>query len=128
VSNAPPGAPCRRLCSPTPRSRVAVSQTAIDDGSIQARIIMLPLKTNARAKLSELRQGFVKLFCRQDSGVVIGGVVVAPTASKFILPIAMAVQNRSTVNDLAQTLAMYPSLSGSVTEAARRLIARDDLN
>jgi pyruvate/2-oxoglutarate dehydrogenase complex dihydrolipoamide dehydrogenase (E3) component len=33
------------------------------------------VKTNARAKMSELRQGFVKLFCRQDSGVVVGGVV-----------------------------------------------------
>jgi dihydrolipoamide dehydrogenase len=89
---------------------------------------MLPLKTNARAKMSELHQGFVKLFCRQDSGVVIGGVVVAPIASELILPIAMAVQNRITVDDLAQTLAIYPSLSGSITEAARRLIARDDLN
>ncbi len=107
---------------------VGVSQTAIDDGSIQARIIMLPLKTNARAKMSELRQGFVKLFCRQDSGVLIGGVVVAPIASELILPIAMAVQNRITVDDLAQTLAIYPSLSGSITEAARRLIARDDMN
>jgi NAD(P)H dehydrogenase (quinone) len=107
---------------------VGVSQSAIDDGSIQARSIMLPLKTNARAKMSELRQGFVKLFCRQDSGVVIGGVVVAPIASELILPIAMAVQNRIAVDDLAQTLAIYPSLSGSVTEAARRLIAHDDLN
>jgi dihydrolipoamide dehydrogenase len=60
--------------------------------------------------------------------VVIGGVVVAPIASELILPIAMAVQNRITVDDLAQTLAIYPSLSGSVTEAARRLITRDDLN
>lgn len=107
---------------------VGVAQTAIDDGSIQARTIMLPLKTNARAKMSELHHGFVKLFCRQDSGVVIGGVVVAPIASELILPIAMAVQNRITVDDLAQTLAVYPSLSGSITEAARRLIARDDLN
>jgi pyruvate/2-oxoglutarate dehydrogenase complex dihydrolipoamide dehydrogenase (E3) component len=106
---------------------VGVSQTAIDDGLIQARIIMLPLKTIARAKMSELRQGFVKLFCRQDSGVVIGGVVVATIASELMLPIAMAVQNRIT-DDLAQTLAIYPSLSGSVTEAARRLIVRDDLN
>jgi dihydrolipoamide dehydrogenase len=78
--------------------------------------------------MSELHQGFVKLFCRQDSGVVIGGVVVAPIASELILPIAMAVQNQITVDALAQTLAIYPSLSGSITEAARRLIARDDLN
>jgi dihydrolipoamide dehydrogenase len=107
---------------------VGVSQAAIDDGSVQARIIRLPLKTNARAKMSEMREGFVKLICRQDSGVVIGGVVVAPIASELILPIAMAVQNRITVDDLAQTLAIYPSLSGSVTEAARRLIAHSDLD
>jgi NAD(P)H dehydrogenase (quinone) len=107
---------------------VGVPQTAIDDGSVQARTIMLPLETNARAKMSELRHGFVKLFSRHATGVVIGGVVVAPIASELILPIAVAVQNRISVNELAQTLAVYPSLSGSITEAARRLMAHDDLD
>ncbi len=107
---------------------VGVPQSAIDDGSVQARTIMLPLRTNARAKMSGLRHGFVKLFCRPATGVVIGGVVVAPIASELILPIAMAVQTRLTVNHLAQTLSVYPSLSGSITEAARRLMAHDDLD
>ncbi|MDT5318377.1 MAG: hypothetical protein QOD88_899 [Mycobacterium sp.] len=107
---------------------VGVPQTAIDHGSVLARTIMLPLKTNARSKMSELRQGFVKLFCRPASGVVIGGVVVAPIASELILPIAVAVQNRITVIGLGQTLAVYPSLSGSITEAARRLMPHDDLD
>ncbi|OBF64398.1 NAD(P)H-quinone dehydrogenase [Mycobacterium sp. 852002-51971_SCH5477799-a] len=107
---------------------VGVPQTMIDDGSVPARTVTLPLRTNARAKMSGLRQGFVKLFCRQATGVVIGGVVVAPIASELILPIAVAVTNRITVNELAQTLAVYPSLSGSVTEAARRLMAHDDLD
>lgn len=107
---------------------VGVPQTMIDDGSVSARTIMLPLRTNARAKMSGLRQGFVKVFCRKSTGVVIGGVVVAPIASELILPIAVAVQNRITVNELAQTLAVYPSLSGSITEAARRLMAHDDLD
>jgi NAD(P)H dehydrogenase (quinone) len=107
---------------------VGVPQSAIDNGSVPARTIMLPLRTNARAKMSELGRGFVKLFCRQATGVVIGGVVVAPIASELILPIAVAVQNRITVNELAQTLAVYPSLSGSITEAARRLMAHDDLD
>ena len=107
---------------------VGVPQSVIDNGSVPARTMMLPLKTNARAKMSELRHGFVKLFCRQATGVVIGGVVVAPIASELILPIAVAVQNRITVNELAQTLAVYPSLSGSITEAARRLMAHDDLD
>jgi NAD(P)H dehydrogenase (quinone) len=107
---------------------VGVSQKMIDDGSVSARTVMLPLQTNARAKMSGLRQGFVKLFCRQSAGVIIGGVVVAPIASELILPIALAVQNRITVDQLAQTLAVYPSLSGSITEAARRLMAHDDLD
>ncbi len=107
---------------------VGVPQSAIDNGSVTARTIMLPLRTNARAKMSGLEQGFVKIFCRRSTGVVIGGVVVAPIASELILPIAVAVTNRITVNELAQTLAVYPSLSGSITEAARRLMAHDDLD
>lgn len=107
---------------------VGVPQASIDDGSVPARTLMLPLNTNARAKMSGLRRGFVKIFCRPATGVVIGGVVVAPIASELILPIALAVQNRISVDDLAQTLSVYPSLSGSITEAARRLMAHDDLD
>ena len=107
---------------------VGIPQKAIDDGSVAARTLMLPLSTNARAKMSLLRHGFVKIFCRPATGVVIGGVVVAPIASELILPIALAVQNRISVTDLAQTLSVYPSLSGSIVEAARRLMAHDDLD
>jgi pyruvate/2-oxoglutarate dehydrogenase complex dihydrolipoamide dehydrogenase (E3) component len=90
--------------------------------------VMLPLTTNPRAKMSGLKRGFVKIFCRPATGVVIGGVVVAPSASELILPIAMAVQNNLSVNDLANTFSVYPSLSGSVIEAARQLMAHDDLD
>jgi pyruvate/2-oxoglutarate dehydrogenase complex dihydrolipoamide dehydrogenase (E3) component len=107
---------------------VGVPQSAIDNRAVLGCTVTLPLTTNARAKMSELRQGFVKVFSRQATGVVIGGVVVAPIASELILPIAVAVQNRITVNELGQTLAVYPSLSGSITEAARRLMAHDDLD
>jgi NAD(P)H dehydrogenase (quinone) len=107
---------------------VGVPQAKIDDGSVPARTITLPLNTNARAKMLGLRVGFVKIFCRPATGVVIGGVVVAPIASELILPIALAVQNGNTVGDLAQTFSVYPSLSGSIIEAARQLMAHDDLD
>ncbi|MFF5990362.1 NAD(P)H-quinone dehydrogenase [Prauserella flavalba] len=107
---------------------VGISQQAIDSGEVPARTIMLPLATNARAKMEGLRQGFVKLFCRPATGVVVGGVVVAPTASELILPIALAVQNQLTVEHLALTFSVYPSLSGSITEAGRQLMRHDDLD
>jgi dihydrolipoamide dehydrogenase len=90
-------------------------------------VVRLPLATNARAKMSDLRDGFVKLYARRSTGVIVGGVVVAPGASELILPIALAVTKGLTVADLAHTFSIYPSLSGSITEAGRRLMGTDDL-
>jgi pyruvate/2-oxoglutarate dehydrogenase complex dihydrolipoamide dehydrogenase (E3) component len=109
-------------------ANVGISQHAIDSGKVPARTIMLPLATNPRAKMEGLRRGFVKLFCRPATGVVIGGVVVAPNASELILPIALSVQNQLTVEDLATTFSVYPSLSGSITESGRQLMRHDDLD
>lgn len=106
---------------------VGVTHAQVDAGEVSARTVVLPLVTNPRAKMRSLRHGFVKLFCRRNSGLIVGGVVVAPTASELILPIAVAVTNRLTVADLAETFAVYPSLSGSITEAARQLVQHDDL-
>ncbi|PZF91246.1 NAD(P)H-quinone dehydrogenase [Micromonospora endophytica] len=104
---------------------VGVSQDEVDAGKTPARQVMLPLGGNARAKMDEVVDGFVKLFCRPASGQVIGGVVVAPKASELILPITLAVENNLTVNELAQTITIYPSLSGSISEAARQLMLHE---
>ncbi|MDG4767885.1 NAD(P)H-quinone dehydrogenase [Solwaraspora sp. WMMD406] len=105
---------------------VGVSQDEVDDGRVQARQVMLPLAGNARAKMADLRDGFVKLFCRPASGQIIGGVVVAPKASELIMPITVAVENHMTVSQLAHTITIYPSLSGSIAEAARQLMWNDE--
>ena len=93
-----------------------------------ARVVELPLETNPRAKMEGLRRGFLKVFCRPATGVVVGGVVVAPNASELVLPIAVAVQNQVTVEHLANTFSVYPSLSGSLTEAGRQLMSHGDLD
>jgi NAD(P)H dehydrogenase (quinone) len=106
---------------------VGVQEKTLPEGA-DVEVVRLPLATNARAKMSDLRDGFVKLFTRRSTGVVVGGVVVAPGASELILPIALAVTKGLTAADLAQTFSIYPSLSGSITEAGRRLMGVDDLS
>jgi pyruvate/2-oxoglutarate dehydrogenase complex dihydrolipoamide dehydrogenase (E3) component len=101
---------------------VGVSQRAIDAGEVMARTQKLPLATNPRAKMAGFRDGFVKLFTSPGTGVVLGGVIVAPRASELILSVSVAMEQRLTAEELAQTFAVYPSLSGSVTEAARKLM------
>jgi NAD(P)H dehydrogenase (quinone) len=100
---------------------VGWSQQAIDRGEIQAESVMLPLSGNARAKMQGVRDGFVKLFCRPGTGIVVGGVVVAPRASELIHSVSIAVAESLTADQLAQAFTVYPSMSGSVAEAARRL-------
>ena len=107
---------------------VGVTEQQIRDGEIEADIYKLPLATNPRAKMRSLQYGFVKIFARKGSGQVLGGVIVAPTASELILSLTIAVTNNLTVTQLANSMAVYPSLSGSITEAARRLITHSDLD
>ena len=100
---------------------VGVTQKDLDEGRVDAEVITLPLATNARAKMQNVRDGFVKIFARRDSHTVIGGVVVAPRASELIFPLTLAVKHALSLHDIAATFTIYPSLSGSVAEAARRL-------
>ena len=100
---------------------VGVTQQQVDSGEVIARSITLPLGGNARAKMQGNVDGFVKVFCRNVTGIVVGGVVVAPRASELIYPLAIAVSERLTVNQVSGSLTVYPSLTGSLAEAARRL-------
>jgi dihydrolipoamide dehydrogenase len=98
---------------------VGVSQAAVDRGEVVARVIKQPLATNPRAKMAGFRDGFVKIFARPGTGLVLGGVVVAPRASELILPLSIAIEQNLSVDQIAHTFSVYPSLSGSITEAAR---------
>ena len=103
---------------------VGVTQTQVESGAVVAHAVTLPLATNARAKMLGITDGFVKFFCRPGSGTVLGGVVVAPGASELVLPVSLAVQHGLTVDQVSHTFSIYPSLSGSLTEAARQLHQR----
>ncbi len=100
---------------------VGVTQQQVDAGEVLARVVTLPLRGNARAKMQGSRDGFVKLICRSVTGIVIGGVVVSPRASELIYPIALAVAQRLTVDQVSESFTVYPSMTGSIAEAARRL-------
>jgi pyruvate/2-oxoglutarate dehydrogenase complex dihydrolipoamide dehydrogenase (E3) component len=100
----------------------------IADGLINGVVHKLPLSANPRAKMMGFKDGFVKLLARQGSGTVIGGVIVGPRASELIYPIAIAVERRLTVDQLSRVFAVYPSLTGSITDAARAMHIVDKAN
>ncbi|WP_172120253.1 NAD(P)H-quinone dehydrogenase [Actinomyces faecalis] len=84
----------------------------------------VPLARNPRAKMSGLTEGFVKLFSQRRSGEVLGGVIVGRAASEHVLAVTLAVTHRLTVEQVMSAFSVYPSLSGTITEAARQLHVR----
>ncbi|MFD1492988.1 MULTISPECIES: NAD(P)H-quinone dehydrogenase [Microbacterium] len=100
---------------------VGWTEQDIADGRINGVVRKLPLSANPRAKMQRITDGFVKVIARQGSGTVIGGVIVAPRASELIYPLAIAVERRLTVDQVSRVFAVYPSLSGSITDATRAM-------
>ncbi len=102
---------------------VGLSRDEAEARGIPVVTARLDFSGNPRAKMADHTDGFVKVHAMVGSGMVIGGVVVSSSASDLVQPLAVAVQNRLTVSQLAHTVSVYPSMQGSVTETARMLMA-----
>ncbi|SKB08324.1 dihydrolipoamide dehydrogenase [Aeromicrobium choanae] len=100
---------------------VGVGQREIDEQGLLVDTAILPIAANPRAKMQGIHDGFVKLYARQGIGALIGGVVVSPRASELIHTISVAVSASLTVDHVADAFSVYPSMSGTVGEVARRL-------
>jgi len=88
--------------------------------------VTLPFTGNSRAKMEEDTDGFVKIHAMEGSGTILGGAIVGANASDLIHALSVAIDNRLTVAQLAHSFTIYPSMSGSVAEAARLLMGRLD--
>jgi dihydrolipoamide dehydrogenase len=100
---------------------VGPTESTLNEAGLHFDIAMLPLGTNPRAKMQGLHDGFVKLYSRKSTGTVLGGVIVSPQASELVHVVSLAVSMNLTVDQVADAFTVYPSLSGSVAESARRL-------
>jgi dihydrolipoamide dehydrogenase len=105
---------------------VGIGQKDIDEGRLKAHSMTLSLHGNARSKMTNSPEGFVKLFCLPTTHIVVGAVVVSDIASELIYSISLAVRQKLTVEQMTEAFAVYPSLSGSIAEAARQLRGHDE--
>ena len=100
---------------------VGATEAQLQERGIFYQVSRLDLARNPRAKMLGIDEGFVKIFGHTVTGQVLGAVVVGSRASEHIWPLALAVSHHLTVDDIAASFTVYPSLSGTVAEAARRL-------
>ena len=104
---------------------VGWSAPALDEAGIGYEAVMLPLATNPRAKMQNVRDGFVKLFSRSGSGRRAGRRRGGAAGVRADLPGgARGADASSPSTRWRASFTVYPSMSGSIAEAARQLHAR----
>ncbi|MCB2176614.1 MAG: NAD(P)H-quinone dehydrogenase [Actinomycetales bacterium] len=114
-----PGTVAANIFTAPEIATVGLSERVLREQGERYVVSHLPLDRNPRAKMLGIKDGFVKLFARESTGIVVGGVVVAPRAGELIFPVTIAVAQRLTADQVAAALSVYPSLSGSLAETAR---------
>ncbi len=100
---------------------VGATEDQLKARGIFYQVSRISLELNPRAKMLGIDTGFVKIFGHTVTGQVLGAVIVGSRASEHIFPLSLAVANHLTVDDVANAFTVYPSLSGTISETARRL-------
>lgn len=107
---------------------VGASEAQLKERGIFYQVSRMDLARNPRAKMLGIDEGFVKLFGHTVTGQVLGAVIVGSRAGEHIFPLSLAVSQHLTVDHIAEAFTVYPSLSGTIAEAARRLHNMTDPN
>jgi dihydrolipoamide dehydrogenase len=79
----------------------------------------MPLRASGRALTLDEREGFVRIVADDETGFVLGAQAVGPEASELVAELGLAVEMGATLEDVASTVHVHPTLSEAVHEAAK---------
>lgn len=65
----------------------------------------------------EESEGLIKIIAEKDSGKILSGFVLAPHASEMIAQITRAIEEETTLKQLASVMQAYPTVSELIREA-----------
>ena len=97
---------------------VGLTEQEAKDQGISVKVSKFPFGANGRALSLNQTEGFVRLVTEKDTGLVLGGQVAGVGASDLIGEIALAVEARMMIEDLALTVHAHPTLSETIMDAS----------
>jgi dihydrolipoamide dehydrogenase len=98
---------------------VGMTEQDAADAGFDPVVGQMPLRASGRAMTLDDTDGFVRVVADGESGFVLGGQIVAPDASEMVAELALAVEMGATLEDVATTVHVHPTLSEAVHEAVK---------
>ena len=107
------------ICFTDPElATVGLTEKEAKEQKIDVKVSKFPLGGNGRAISLDQTEGFIRLISEKESGLILGGEVAGSSASDIISEIAVAVEARMNVEDLALIIHAHPTLSETIMDAS----------
>jgi dihydrolipoamide dehydrogenase len=97
---------------------VGMTEAEAEEAGFDPVVGQMSLRASGRALTLDEKEGFVRIVADSDAGFVLGGQLVGPEASELVGELALAIEMGATLEDVASTVHVHPTLSEAVHEAA----------
>ena len=100
-------------------SSVGLTEEEAKEKGIEVITGEFPFSANGKAVSMGMVDGEVKVVADKNTGRVIGAQIIGPEASVMIAELSLAIQNKLTLRDIADTIHTHPTLAEAVMEASK---------
>jgi len=98
---------------------VGMTEAEAEEAGYDPVVGQMPMRASGRALSLNEREGFVRVVADADSEFILGAQIVAPEASELVGELALAIELGATLEDVAATIHIHPTLSEAVHEAVK---------
>jgi len=100
-------------------ARVGLNEQMAREQGVEVEIAKLALDNVPRALAARDTRGFIKLIKEKKGDLLIGASILAPEGSELLMEVALAIQHKISVHDLAGMLHPYLTMGEGVKLAAQ---------
>jgi len=97
---------------------VGKTEEQLKEKKISYKIGKFPFAANARAKINDEGDGFVKILADEKTDRVLGVHMIGPDVGNMIAEIALAMEFGASAEDIARTCHAHPTYAEAIKEAA----------
>jgi dihydrolipoamide dehydrogenase len=103
---------------------VGMTKVEAEDTGVTPLVGKMPFSASGRALTLGDPTGFVRIVAIEESRVLIGAQIVGPDASELVAELGFAIERGATLEEIAETIHVHPTLTEAVMEAAENAMGR----
>ncbi|MDP3306081.1 MAG: dihydrolipoyl dehydrogenase [Erysipelotrichaceae bacterium] len=107
------------VCSADPElAIVGLSKKQAEEEGIEVNVSLFPFGASGTAISFGETEGFVRIITEKHTGLILGGQVAGIGAGAIIAELALAIESRLNVEDIALTIHAHPTMSEALLDVA----------